>query len=110
MSRRKTTTLLASVGLAGTAVWAAAPAPARIATAAAQAQPHSRTQTDRQFAASYVAAGVRSVEATTAAVSCYRPEVPYAVDLGPLDGYSGESACPGATTGEDVGSTPYATQ
>ncbi|NUR25539.1 MAG: hypothetical protein HOV83_06765 [Catenulispora sp.] len=101
MSPRRTTTLLAAMSLAGTVVWTAAPA--HTATA-------GRTQTDDQFAASYTTAHVRSVEATAAAVSCYRPEVPYSANLGPVDGYSGESACPGATTGEDVGATPYATQ
>jgi len=110
MFRRKATTLLAAVSLAGTAVWAAAPAHTATSSAAARAQIQIRAQTDSRFAASYATAGVRSVEATTAAVSCYRPEVPYSVNLGPLDGYSGESACPGATTGEDVGGTPYATQ
>ena len=101
MFERKATTLLAAIALAGTAVWSAAPA--HTATA-------GRDQTNDQFAASYATAGVHSVEATTAAVSCYRPEVPYAVNLGPVDGYSGESACPGATTGEDIGRTPYPTQ
>jgi hypothetical protein len=49
------------------------------------------------------------VFATTQQTSCYTPEVPYAVNDGPNDGYSGESACNGAaTTGEDLG--PYATQ
>jgi hypothetical protein len=104
MSKRQKTTLLAALSLVGTAVWAAAPAP----TATTRAAMH--TQTDAQDAASYATAHVRSVEATTGAVSCYRPEVPYAADLGPVDGYSGESACPGATTGEDVGTVPYATQ
>jgi hypothetical protein len=41
--------------------------------------------------------------------SCYRPEVPYAAALS-SDADSGETACPGATTGENIGTTPYSTQ
>src|SRR6266498_4072372 len=69
-------------------------------------------QTDQVFAQSVVAAGVTNVFATTQRVSCYRPEVSAAAfNLGPNDGYSGESACPGATTGEDTGASgPYPTQ
>lgn len=68
-------------------------------------------QSNTAFAASTAANHVTNVLATTGAVSCYRPEVPYAADYGPNDGYSGESACPGATTGEDTGSSPpYADQ
>jgi hypothetical protein len=67
-------------------------------------------QSNAQFAASYAAHGVTNVEATTAQTSCYRPEVGYFTNLGPNDGYSGMSPCPGATTGEDVGTSPYVTQ
>lgn len=67
-------------------------------------------QSDAQFSASYAAHGVTNVEATTARTSCYRPEVGYFTSLGPNDGYSGMSQCTGASTGEDVGTTPYATQ
>src|SRR4051794_29843105 len=52
-----------------------------------------------------------NVFATTQQVSCYRPEVPAPFNLGPALGYDGESACPGATTGEDTGAAgPYPTQ
>jgi hypothetical protein len=66
------------------------------------------TQTDASYAASFAANHVTNTFATTQRVSCYTPEVPFAVSNGPNDGYTGESACPGATTGEDLG--PYATQ
>jgi len=54
---------------------------------------------------------VTNIFATTGRVSCYRPEVSAATfNDGPNDGYSGESACPGATTGEDTGAgAPYPT-
>ncbi|MEZ0067712.1 hypothetical protein ABIA32_003727 [Streptacidiphilus sp. MAP12-20] len=70
-------------------------------------------QSDSAFSSSGSAHHVTDILATSAAgaVSCYRPEVPYAANYGPNDGYSGESACPGATTGEDTGAAgPYATQ
>ena len=63
------------------------------------------TQTNSQYASS--GSGVTSVTATTQ-TSCYTPLVPFAGNLGPNDGYTGETVCPGATTGEDLG--PYATQ
>src|SRR5215472_8106139 len=70
------------------------------------------TQTDVSYAQSVQQLGVSNVFATTERVSCYRPEVSAAAfDNGPNDGYSGETACPGATTGEDTGAAaPYATQ
>ncbi len=68
------------------------------------------TQTDTAYAQSFWSSGVKNVFATTQ-TSCYRPEVPYTANAGPNDGFSGETACPGATTGEDTGATaPYATQ
>jgi hypothetical protein len=68
-------------------------------------------QSNAAFAASGAAHGVTNVLATTGQVSCYRPEVPYTANYGPNDGYSGESGCPGATTGENTGAAaPYATQ
>jgi hypothetical protein len=67
------------------------------------------TQTDAAYARSFQAHSVSNVTATTQ-TSCYRPEVPYAGSLAPNDAYSGESACPGSTTGEDIGTTPYSTQ
>ena len=69
------------------------------------------TQSDSAYTASYAAAGVTNVDATGQKVSCYRPEVDAsAYDDGPNDGYDGVSPCPGATTGEDIGTTPYPTQ
>ncbi len=67
------------------------------------------TQPDAAYAGSFAAAGVTNVSATTQAVSCYTPEVPYFTSNGPAEGYSGMSPCNGAsTTGEDLG--PYPTQ
>ncbi|HVC85792.1 MAG TPA: sialidase family protein [Gaiellaceae bacterium] len=69
------------------------------------------TQTDKAYAQSVQSAHVSNVFATTQQVSCYRPEVAAPYNDGPALGYSGESACPGATTGEDTGAAaPYATQ
>jgi len=69
------------------------------------------TQSDGSYAASFQANHVTNSSATTGQVSCYRPEVEYLVSNGPTDGYSGESPCPGATTGEDTGAgSPYPTQ
>ena len=66
-------------------------------------------QSDAAYASSGAAAGVTNVFATTQRVSCYTAEVPYFVDNGPAEGYSGMSPCGGAaTTGEDLG--PYPTQ
>ncbi|HET9847170.1 MAG TPA: hypothetical protein VFR68_01275 [Candidatus Dormibacteraeota bacterium] len=69
-------------------------------------------QPDTVYADSFKTNGVGNVFATTQRVSCYRPEVDAsALNNGPNDGYSGESACPGDTTGEDTGAkAPYATQ
>jgi len=70
------------------------------------------TQADRAYAQSVQKAAVSNVFATTQQTSCYRPEVSAAAyNDGPSLGYSGESACPGATTGENTGAAaPYATQ
>src|SRR4051812_47956599 len=69
------------------------------------------TQSDAAYAGSAATAGVTNVFATTQQVSCYRPEVASPYNLGPAFGYDGETACPGATTGEDTGAAaPYATQ
>jgi hypothetical protein len=66
------------------------------------------TQTDAAYAASVTAT---NVFATAEKVSCYRPEVRAPFDDGPANGYDGETACPGATTGEDTGAaTQYPTQ
>jgi hypothetical protein len=66
------------------------------------------TQSNAAYTDSYTANHVTNLDATTQQTSCYTPEVPYLVSDGPNDGYSGESTCPGATTGEDLG--PYPTQ
>ena len=69
------------------------------------------TQSDASYAASFQANHVANTTATTGQVSCYRPEVEFLVNNGPTDGYSGESSCPGATTGEATGAGgPYPTQ
>ena len=62
----------------------------------------SHTQSDSAYAGSGAAHGVTNVYATTQS-SCYRPEVPFTANAGPNDGYTGETACTGATTGEDTG-------
>jgi len=69
-------------------------------------------QTDVSYAASFAAAHVTNVDATSGQVSCYRPEDAYSVSDGPNDGYTGMTPCPsGATTGEATGgSGPYFTQ
>jgi hypothetical protein len=67
------------------------------------------TQANSAYANSFKANKVTNVFATTQRTSCYTPEVPYTVNDGPNDGYSGESPCNGAaTTGENLG--PYPTQ
>ena len=69
------------------------------------------TQSDAMYASSYGANGVTNRFVTSRQVSCYRPEVPVTANNGPNDGYTGESPCPGANTGEDTGaSAPYPTQ
>src|SRR5437764_6322260 len=67
-------------------------------------------QSDASFAASYAAHVVVNVSATTGLVSCYAPEVPYLTALTAAAGYpgGGETACPGATTGEQT--SGFATQ
>src|SRR5262249_24822092 len=69
-------------------------------------------QTDSAYARSFQVLGVTNVDVTAQQVSCYRPEVDAsAFNDGPNDGYSGVSACPGATTGENTGAAgPYPTQ
>jgi hypothetical protein len=69
------------------------------------------TQLDATYAASN--ATVTNVFATSqnGVVSCYRPEVQAPFDDGPANGYTGETACPGANTGEDTGAAAqYPTQ
>src|SRR5260370_12994909 len=68
-------------------------------------------QSDKGSAKSFSTHAVTNVFVTSQQVSCYRPEVPYSANNGPNDGYTGESPCPGATTGEDTGATHiYQTQ
>src|SRR3979411_638250 len=66
-------------------------------------------QSDDAYTASYLTNGVKNVFATSQKISCYRPEVPYPDSL-TGNGYTGMSACPGATTGEDIGATKYPSQ
>ena len=66
------------------------------------------TQTDAAYARSFARAAVTNVTATTQRVSCYTPEDAFFTSDGPNDGYTGMTACPGATTGEALG--PYPTQ
>ena len=67
------------------------------------------TQPNAVYANSFTAHHVTNIFATTQQTSCYTPEVPYNVNDGPNDGYSGESNCNGTvTTGENLG--PYPTQ
>ena len=69
------------------------------------------TQSDQAYSVSFAANHVTNVFVTSQQVSCYRPEVPFAVSNGPNDGYTGEVSCPGATTHEDTGSAgPYPSQ
>jgi len=78
---------------------------------AAATAPPQGTQSDSAYAASAAANFVTNVLATTQRTSCYRPEVPYTANAGPNDGYSGETACPGADTGENIGASgQYPTQ
>src|SRR5260370_26747381 len=68
-------------------------------------------QSDKGSAKSFSTHAVTNVFVTSQLVSCYRPEVAYSANNGPNDGYTGESPCPGATTGEDIGGTHlYPTQ
>jgi hypothetical protein len=68
------------------------------------------TQSNTAYANSFKTHNVTNVFATTQQTSCYTPEVPYFVNNGPNDGYSGESPCAGAsTTGENLGSYPTQT-
>ncbi len=67
-------------------------------------------QADAAYASSFQSRGVTNVFVTSRQVSCFRPEVPSPFNNGPNDGYTGLTACPGATTGEDTGTTQYATQ
>ncbi len=80
-----------------------------VCTASANAAaPPQGYQSDAAFAASYASHHVTSVQATAQEISCYTPEVPYSTALTPAVGFTdpGESVCPGATTGEDVGPYP----
>ena len=74
-------------------------------------EPPQGRQSNNQFAASYAASGVTSVEATAQRISCYSPELTYFGALAPAQGYvdGGMTPCNGgSTTGETVG--PFAQQ
>lgn len=68
------------------------------------------TQRDVTYLNSATANHVKNVFATSQRTSCYRPEAPFFGNLGPANGYSGMTACATATTGEDIGATPYPSQ
>jgi hypothetical protein len=68
------------------------------------------TQADSAYAQSATDHHVKNVFVTSQQTSCYRPEVPYFGNLGPANGYTGMTACSAATTGEDIGATPYPSQ
>jgi hypothetical protein len=100
MKMPRAVTIAAALALA-----ASLPGTARAASPVPQG-----SQSDAAYAASYANANVSNVDVTAQKTSCYRPEAPFSVSNGPVDGYTGMTACPGATTGEDIGTTPYATQ
>jgi len=71
--------------------------------------PSGTTQPDSAYSQSYLRNHVSNVDATAQRTSCYTPEVAYFTNLGPAEGFSGMSACNGASnTGEDLG--PYPNQ
>ena len=84
-------------------------APASASLGAGVGNVPQSTQSDTRYQNSVTAS---NVFATSNQVSCYRPEVSAAqFNDGPNDGYTGETPCPGATTGEDTGAAgPYPTQ
>lgn len=94
--------LLAAGGSAGTA----------LAASSGVGNLPQGTQSDAAYARSFQAHSVTNVFATTQKTSCYRPEDPYFATYSPsFDGYTGMTACgQSATTGEDMGATPYPTQ
>jgi hypothetical protein len=101
-------TALATLGVATVVVCVGASAASTSPTAGSSgAVVPQGMQSDRGYASS--GGAVTNVFATTQQTSCYTPEVPFATNLSPTLGYSGESACNGAaTTSEDLG--PYPTQ
>lgn len=105
--------MLLALPLAAPATLTAIAAPAAAQAGSATGSVPQGTQSNAAYAASFGAAQVTNVDATSGQVSCYRPEVPYFTSDGPNDGYTGMSPCPaiGATTGENTGASgPYATQ
>src|SRR5262245_20528760 len=106
-SRRLIPFAAALLVLAGTT----GPAAAQPVAASPTDGPPQGTQSDASYARSFATHQVTNVDATGGAISCYRPEVEYLTSLGPTNGYSGMSPCPGATTGENTGASgPYPTQ
>ena len=112
--RRRTTALTSALGLIAAVGWALSSSSAAASSAAVLSpgvgEVPQGLQSDSRFSTGYATNQVSNVVATTAQTSCYRPEVGYFTSLAPVDGYSGMTACPGATTGEDVGTGPYVTQ
>ena len=95
-----------SLYLLGTFLLVAILAPASVSAALAPVP--QGIQSDSAYAQSYAVNKVSNVFATTELTSCYTPEVPVAFSDAGSEGYSGESACTRATTGENAG--PYPTQ
>jgi len=93
-------------GLATLAILALAATPATTGGSPGVGVVPQGTQSNAQYSSS--GGTVTRVSATTQRTSCYTPLVPYAANDGPNDGYTGETVCAGATTGENLG--PYPTQ
>src|SRR5437899_5033834 len=85
------------------------PAPALAQAAPGVGNIPQATQTNTAYARSYARHRVTNIFATTQQTSCYRPEVPF-FTVGEARGYTGMTACPGATTTEDIGTTAYPNQ
>src|SRR5215470_446125 len=113
LARLAVPAMLLCVPLAVPAALAVASGPAVAQARTAHMNVPQGTQSNTSYAASFAAAKVTNVDATSGQVSCYRPEDPYFVSDGPNDGYTGMSPCPatGATTGENTGASgPYPAQ
>jgi hypothetical protein len=67
-------------------------------------------QSDSAYIQSAITHQVTNVFATSQRTSCYRPEVPFVTLTLQGNGYTGMTACSGATTGEDIGASPYPSQ
>jgi hypothetical protein len=104
-----TAALLAAASLVGATGASSAKAPAGLDAGVGNVP--QGTQTDAAYAQSFAISGATNLDVTGQQTSCYTPEVPAdgpGFNDGPALGYTGETPCPGATTGEDTG--PYDTQ